>query len=862
MAERYNGHPLSTRIRTAMAPDQAFGDLPGNRAVEQCQLDDQSGCSCARGVTNGWAVVTQCAMNFNDFVGAAAGRAPYPYQQRLAVDGLPDVLRAPTGAGKTLAAVLPWLYRRAEHPDSVVRAGTPRWLVVVLPQRALVEQTVRVVRGWVAAVAPDVGVHVLMGGESGDEHEWKTFPGRERIFVGTQDMVLSRLLMRGFAEGRTAWPMSFGLLHAGVQFVFDEVQLMGPGLPTSLQLQGLRESLGTGIPCRTMWMSATLDVAELRSVDFDRERRVVELGSEDRVGALGARLAATRTVRRLDLGDVDARRYPRALAERVLAEHLAVHRAGTRTLVVCNQVDRAVEVHRALNELLSNTSGPRPDTVVLHSRFRPADRQARTDEALAEPGAAGMVVVATQVLEAGVDLSSTTLVTEVAPWTSIVQRAGRCNRYGETGDARLLWVQPPAGKTAHLPYEPDDLTASAAALAALEGRAATGTDLAETAVEQVRVVHPVLRRRDLLGLFDTAPDLSGNDIDVSPFIRDAADRTVSVAWRAAEAMTPDAVAVAREELCPAPIAAVDRLVGAGRTAWVFDHASGEWRRAQRRDVRPSAIVVLDAAEGGYLPAVGFSERDRTPVEPVVVAADEPVGLPVPDAVDTDPLAAGTARWVSLAEHLADTEHEARALLADLGDTPGLTAIQREAIVVAAGLHDVGKAHESFQTALVKANPDNGRGTAGVWAKSPGCAVLRPDPPHFRHELVSALLLADPEFGLLDGLEERELVVYLALAHHGKVRVTVRARLDEPRGVVLGVREGDTSLAVELPHGALPATPLSLAGTGLGPESLTGRALRLRDRADLGPFRLAFAEALVRSADWRASRNPGGAGWTD
>lgn len=32
------------------------------------------------------------------------------------------------------------------------------------------------------------------------------------------------------------------------------------------------------------------------------------------------------------------------------------------------------------------------------------------------------------------------------------------------------------------------------------------------------------------------------------------------------------------------------------------------------------------------------------------------------------------------------------------------------------------------------------------------------------------------------------------------------------------------------------------------------ALALRDRADLGPFRLAFCEALVRAADWQASAN--------
>ncbi len=107
------------------------------------------------------------------------------------------------------------------------------------------QQTVRTVLGWRDNAAPEVGVHVLMGGESVDEHEWKSAPERTQIFVGTQDMVLSRLLMRGFGEARAAWPMSFGLLHAGVQFVFDEVQLMGPGLPTSLQLQG----------CVSRWVS-------------------------------------------------------------------------------------------------------------------------------------------------------------------------------------------------------------------------------------------------------------------------------------------------------------------------------------------------------------------------------------------------------------------------------------------------------------------------------------------------------------------------------------------------------------------------------------------------------------------------------
>jgi CRISPR-associated endonuclease/helicase Cas3 len=784
------------------------------------------------------SVLRKQLLTFPEWVADATGGVrPYRYQSRLADQGLPDVLRVPTGTGKTLAATLPWLYRRLAHPDVEVRAATPRWLVIVLPQRALVEQTVTVIEGWLGNLRLDVPVHVLMGGEDGRDSEWKAYPERERIFVGTVDMVLSRLLMRGFAEFRSAWPMSFGLLHAGVQFVFDEVQLMGPGLPTALQLQGLREAMGTALACRSMWMSATPDPAALSTVDFRRELSIVELDEEDRAGPLRIRLSASRTVRRLELGDIDARRYPRALAERITAGH----RPGTRTLVVLNTVQRATAVFDEVVKL-----APETNPVLLHSRFRPGERQQQTRRAVQEPGNAGSVVVATQVLEAGVDLTSEMLITEVAPWSSVVQRAGRCNRDGLASHARLLWVTPPAGATSQLPYAAGELDHTARVLARVEGQPVTSEDLAAAATELTRPVYPVLRRRDLLGLFDTAPDLSGNDIDVSPFIRDAADRTVFVAWRELSADQEDAGAPGRAELCPAPVSDVRDMITQGRTrARVFDQRSGRWELARSDDVRPTAVIVLDAARGGYLPDRGFAPLSTAEVTPVTPPAQ------AHDAVDTDPHSVlPNGRWVPLPEHLADVERECRTLLDALG--PQLSPAQREAIALAGRYHDLGKAHPTFVASLERAEgaaPEHG----GPWAKSPGRTPLRHDPPHFRHELVSALLLLDGTTGLLAGVAEADLVTYLVLAHHGKVRLTVRAHPDEPNGIVLGVAAGSSTVDTMLPvAGLLAARPVSLQATQFGQGSLTSRALRLRDREDLGPFRLAFCEALVRSADWRAS----------
>ena len=70
-------------------------------------------------------------------------------------------------------------------------------------------------------------------------------PERPAILIGTQDMLLSRALMRGYGMGRFGWPIDFGLLHTDTLWVFDEVQLMGAGLATSAQLEAFRRIWST-----------------------------------------------------------------------------------------------------------------------------------------------------------------------------------------------------------------------------------------------------------------------------------------------------------------------------------------------------------------------------------------------------------------------------------------------------------------------------------------------------------------------------------------------------------------------------------------------------------------------------------------
>lgn len=796
--------------------------------------------------------------SFDELVRRAAGKQPYDYQRRLASEGLPELLTVPTGAGKTLGAVLPWLYRRRFHPDAAVRRGTPHWLVYALPMRVLVEQTIRAIEDWVEALglSGSVGVHRVMGGEGRLESAWRMHPEQDAIFVGTIDLLLSRALNRGYLENRFAWPIDFGLFNSGCQWVFDEVQLMGPALPTSLQIEGIRRALGTALPCTSMWMSATVERRWLATVDHPSISTTVELAAADRAGELLRRLEATKAVRRLEL-DGDSKRRARTLAE-LLAGH---HRSGTLTIAVLNTVDRARELREALDRITE------AEIVLLHSRFRPADRAARTDEALAsvDPNGPGRIVVSTQVLEAGVDISAATLFTEAAPWPSIVQRAGRCNREGAIADATLLWAPPPTA----LPYEETDVEVAVAELSRLEGTEVTPGALADRTVPTSEPVHPVLRRRDVVQLFDTAPDLSGNDLDVSRFIREREDLDVHLAWRAVTEAGPamDDRVPTRDELCPVTVGATRKaLKGDSRRAWRYDHVAERWVGVRAADVRPGQALLLRSAEGGYDPLTGWNPSASGVVPPIEADDASPIAG-AEEATGADPLST-TGQWLGLRQHLEEVEIAVRELMEGLAPLH-LTPAQLEAAAVAGRLHDVGKVHPEFQAMLagtVRSDEERVRSEASPppWAKG-GSGRGRHQRPHFRHELASLLALLGGASSALEGVTERDLALYLIAAHHGRVRLAIRSLPDEVRPgdpaarVALGIRDGDALPEVDVPGGRLPATTLDLGPMGLGDDmrgdpSWSCRALTLRDRPDLGPYRLAFLEAVVRLADWRASAN--------
>lgn len=818
-------------------------------------------------------------MTFRELFEEALDAAPYPYQTRLASDpSLPDAINVPTGAGKTAAAVLSWLWRRRFHPDADVRNATPRRLVYCLPMRVLVEQTADRTRTFLDRLdllnAGDpvqddgVSVHVLMGGELASD--WVLAPDQDAVLVGTQDMLLSRALNRGYAASRFRWPMEFGFLHTDAFWVFDEPQLMGPGRATSSQLEALRRRLGTWQPTGSLWMSATLHPEDLATVDFDGSLDVARLSDEDTERPrLRERMEASKSLRSAGL-EVPTRKtelrrsYIPSLAESVLD----AHQDGTQTLVVLNTVDRA---QRLQDELLDRGAVPvrptaendespenAPRLLLAHSRFRGWEREPLNRKLEGEDFVdGGRIVVATQVVEAGVDLSSRTLFTELAPWSSLVQRFGRCNRYGEHAAADLFWIDVPSKEAA--PYEPTRVED-----ARERAREHTGGSAAPARLEVAPQppARPVLRRRDLLDFFDTEADLSGNETDPSRFIRETEDRDASVFWRELDGAEPgqEMDEPERRELCGVPLRDLRDWFDDDRPAWCWDPLDARWRRARRRDLRPGRVLLLSSDSGGYDSVRGWSPGTEEPVAPVPRSGpgSESEGM-------GDDLHSQTTPWIRLADHTERVVGELDALLAELGSVD-LDARSEQAVRVAARWHDLGKAHGVFQSAL---GSDDEKPEAGqaIWAKAP--EMHRYERPYFRHELASALALIEYP-ALLEGEPvDDDLVAYLVAAHHGKVRLGIRTLPEEeppptdgnedPPRYARGIWAGDELPPVDLGGGyRSPSVTLSLdpveIGRGDGGEaSWLDRMLALRDRQDLGPFRLAYLEALLRAADWRASR---------
>jgi CRISPR-associated endonuclease/helicase Cas3 len=395
------------------------------------------------------------------------------------------------------------------------------------------------------------------------------------------------------------------------------------------------------------------------------------------------------------------------------------------------------------------------------------------------------------------------------------------------------------------------------------------------------------------------------------------------------------------EGCAVPVHRLRELLGDAGRALTWDERSETWQSLRVDDLCPGMVVMLPRSAGGYTAKLGWTGEKRDSLPEVL-----PPG-PFSGRYDDDPdsqqagwvllqthlgdaqsaakditrdlgLDTQTSNAVvtSSAFHdigkahpvwrgalpacaAAPNEFWAKApfVFALESAKPGALRASTEALLAGAGTAHRFLSEEARQSGSrllwltdakvldTASNPLRSR----IEAQAPGVrAWMRrflprpaPDKPCLRHEAASALALWYRYFRE-DGAFPA-LTIFLAAAHHGKVRTTLYAR--EPGGNdVCGVPREPAKLpwqsgwpmdfacaadgtAGEFSADGLSFTPTSPGWTALVADLLGGwesrpaklpppLALRAANEPrHLGPFALAYLEALVCAADVRASKTP-------
>jgi len=367
---------------------------------------------------------------------ALGGRPPLQVQRRAA-----EVLQRrgravavlPTGAGKTLLAALPFAAGLLQ----------PKQMVFATPLRTLTDAQTRTLRAQidVDSATDYLGLPWSVMPQTGSAPENPLFTAP--AVVCTFDQALSSALSIAYSVSRRRRGINAGAV-LGAYLVADEIHLYprNEALTTLLWLLRQRPELPF------LLMTATLSRAVADKVATLLDAELIEgLPAED-----AARLGVAERERMVSWQEEPFD------AVTIAAEALSC--PDGRVLVVVNTVARAQALGRELAERLGWER-----VMVLHSRFYPSDRARIEDRLRREMGKGAAtrslptVLVATQVVEAGLDISAGLLFSEWAPANTLVQRWGRCARWG--GQGRVV-VAPPPGLGANvlpLPYARDEALA-------------------------------------------------------------------------------------------------------------------------------------------------------------------------------------------------------------------------------------------------------------------------------------------------------------------------------------------------------------------------------------------------------------------
>lgn len=393
--------------------------------------------------------------DFAVFFEAVHGARPFPWQERLlsqvASEGQwPEVLDLPTGSGKTAALDIAIFHLALEASRGPDRRAPIRIALVVdrrlivddafaracrlqaaldAPRSEIVERVAVALRSLASVGEPPLLARRLRGGMP-REDDWARTPCQPTILCSTVDQVGSRLLFRGYGISDRMKPLHAGLLGSDCLILLDEVHLAEPFRQTLANIAKLRPKQAAAAPWQVALLSATPGEAA--------QKPFVLKADDYRHPILARRLAAPKPTSLIEISgkqgvEPETRRIEEIVDRAKAAlEQLRRTSANPAIGVILNRVVRARRVFDRLKDEV-----PDANVILVIGPARPVEREElaahdlrpiRTgaQRALDRP----LIVVATQTVEAGVDIDFDGLVTEAAALDALRQRFGRLNRAG------------------------------------------------------------------------------------------------------------------------------------------------------------------------------------------------------------------------------------------------------------------------------------------------------------------------------------------------------------------------------------------------------------------------------------------------
>ena len=316
--------------------------------------------------------------------------------QAAASTGKDTIILAPTGRGKSLAALV-WA-------KSTGREKSTLFLPTVTTVEAMYERYKEEVSDKTGLVHGNVAYY-LFSNESYSEDT------RDKIFwmkafdnpftVATLDQLLLISLNWGRWE-----PKTVNIANSAV--VFDEIHASQP-YTFGIILESIRMLKAMGTP--VCLMSATLPsymIEKLKGV-LDNPEIVRDYEGES------LRRISISTSEEVDPVEETRRQYEK----------------GKRVILCFNTVRKATEAFRNLSDRI-----PEKDIALYHGRFNLEDRRRILSRITGDTPP--RIIVATQTIEISLDISYDVLITEAAPVDSLTQRFGRINREGTTPEGEAI----------------------------------------------------------------------------------------------------------------------------------------------------------------------------------------------------------------------------------------------------------------------------------------------------------------------------------------------------------------------------------------------------------------------------------------